>query len=71
MGEGAEMTIYLRTLLPAGRGRATRGGRRLSLALSVALVLGSLTALVAATAPAASAATLPAGFQESVTFSGL
>jgi glucose/arabinose dehydrogenase len=36
----------------------------------VALVLGSLAALVAATAPAARAATLP-GFQESVVFSGL
>ena len=41
------------------------------MALSVALVLGSLTALMAATAPAASAATLPAGFQESPVFSGL
>src|ERR687889_999259 len=71
MGEGAELTIYLRTLLAAGRGRATRRGRRLSLALSLALVLGSLTALVAGVAPAASAATLPAGFQESVVFSGL
>jgi len=71
MGEGAEMTIYLRTLLPAGRGRTTGRGRRLSLALSVALVLGSLTAMVAGVAPAASAATLPAGFQESVVFSGL
>jgi glucose/arabinose dehydrogenase len=39
--------------------------------LSVALVLGSLAALVAATAPAARAATLPAGFQESVVFNGL
>jgi glucose/arabinose dehydrogenase len=71
MGEGAEMTIYLRTLLPAGRGRATGRGRRLSLALSGALVLGSLTAMVAGVAPAASAATLPTGFQESVVFSGL
>ena len=71
MGEGAELTIYLRTLLAAGRGRATRRGRRLSLALSLALVLGSLTAMVAGVAPAASAATLPAGFQESVVFSGL
>jgi glucose/arabinose dehydrogenase len=65
------MTTYLRTLLPAGRGRAARRGRSLSLALSVALVLGSLAALLAATAPAASAATLPAGFQESIVFSGL
>jgi len=37
----------------------------------VALVLGSLAALMAGTAPAASAATLPAGFQESIVFSGL
>jgi len=65
------MSSYLRTLLPAGRGRAARRGRSLSLALSVALVLGSLAALMAGTAPAASAATLPAGFQESVVFSGL
>ena len=65
------MTSYLRTLLPAGHGRAARRDRKLSLALSVALVLGSLAALVAGTAPAASAATLPAGFQESVVFSGL
>jgi glucose/arabinose dehydrogenase len=36
----------------------------------VALVLGSLTALVVGTAPTAGAATLP-GFQESVVFSGL
>jgi glucose/arabinose dehydrogenase len=41
------------------------------MALSVALVLGSLAALMAGTAPAASAATLPAGFQESTVFSGL
>jgi glucose/arabinose dehydrogenase len=39
--------------------------------LSAALVLGSLAAMVAATAPAARAATLPAGFQESIVFSGL
>ena len=65
------MSSYLRTLLPAGRGRAARRGRSLSLALSVALVLGSLAALMAGTAPAASAATLPAGFQESIVFSGL
>jgi glucose/arabinose dehydrogenase len=37
----------------------------------MALVLGSLAALTLSTAPAASAATLPAGFQESVVFSGL
>jgi glucose/arabinose dehydrogenase len=71
MGERAKMSGYLRTLLPTNRGRAARRGRSLSLALAVALVLGSLTALVAATAPAASAATLPAGFQESIVFSGL
>jgi glucose/arabinose dehydrogenase len=65
------MTRFLRTLLPVGRGRAGRRGRALSAALSAALVLGSLTALVAATAPAAQAATLPPGFQESVVFSGL
>ena len=40
------------------------------MAVSVALVLGSLTALVVGTAPTAGAATLP-GFQESVVFSGL
>ena len=65
------MTRHLPTLMPTGRGRAARRGRVLSLALSVALVLGSLTAFVAATAPTARAATLPAGFQESVMFSGL
>jgi glucose/arabinose dehydrogenase/PKD repeat protein len=65
------MTSYLNILLPAGRGPAPRRGRSLSLVLSVALVLGSLTALVAVTAPAARAATLPTGFQESVVFSGL
>jgi hypothetical protein len=42
----------------------------LPLAVSVALVLGSLAALVVGTAPAAGAAPLP-GFQESVVFSGL
>jgi glucose/arabinose dehydrogenase/PKD repeat protein len=41
------------------------------LAVSVALVLGSLAALVVGTAPAAGAATLPAGFQEEIAFSGL
>jgi PKD repeat protein len=70
MGKGAKMS-YLRTRLPAGRGRPARWDRTLSLALSVALVLGSLAALMVGTAPAASAATLPAGFQESVVFSGL
>ena len=71
MGEGTKMSGYLRTLLPTNRGRAARRGRGLSVALAVALVLGSLTAMVAATAPAANAATLPAGFQESIVFSGL
>jgi glucose/arabinose dehydrogenase len=71
MGEGAEMTSYLRTLLPSARGRAARRGRSLSLTLSMALVLGSLAALVVGTAPAANAATLPSGFQESTVFSGL
>jgi glucose/arabinose dehydrogenase len=44
--------------------------RHLRTLMAVALVLGSL-ALVGATAPPARAATLPAGFQESVVFSGL
>ena len=60
-----------RRVLPAGAGRAARRGRILPLAVSVALVLGSLAALVVGTAPAAGAATLPAGFSESVVFSGL
>ena len=64
------MTTYLRTLLPPGRGGARRG-RILPIALSTALMLGSLAAMMAATAPPAHAATLPAGFQESVVFSGL
>jgi hypothetical protein len=53
--------------------RGRRAGRRqiLPVALSMALVLGSLAALTLSTAPAASAATLPAGFQESVVFGGL
>jgi PKD repeat protein/glucose/arabinose dehydrogenase len=71
MGERAKMTSYLRTLRPAGRSRATLRRRSLPLALSLALVLGSLAAMLAGTAPAANAATLPAGFQESITFSGL
>src|SRR5215216_6044489 len=65
------MTTHLRILPPAGRSRAARRGRILPVALSIALVLGSLTALMAATAPPARAATLPPGFQESVVFSGL
>jgi glucose/arabinose dehydrogenase len=67
----AEMTGFLRTLMSVGRGRATRRGRTLPVALSAALVLGSLTALIGATAPAARAATLPPGFQETIVFSGL
>jgi glucose/arabinose dehydrogenase len=67
----AEMTRYLRTLMSADRGRDARRSRTLPVALSAALVLGSLTALVASTAPAARAATLPAGFQETTVFSGL
>jgi glucose/arabinose dehydrogenase len=58
------------SLLPGSRGRAAHRDRVLPVILSVALVLGSLAALVAATAPAARAAT-PPGFQESVVFSGL
>jgi glucose/arabinose dehydrogenase len=64
------MTSYLRTLLPTDRLRAARRGRILPVALSVALVLGSLTALMAMTAPPARAA-VPPGFQESTVFSGL
>ncbi|HET7518553.1 MAG TPA: sugar dehydrogenase, partial [Actinomycetes bacterium] len=65
------MTSNPRTLLPTDRHRRPRRGRVLSVALSVTLVLGSLTALVATTAPPARAATLPVGFQESTVFSGL
>jgi glucose/arabinose dehydrogenase/PKD repeat protein len=65
------MTRYLRMVLSRGRGRAARRGRILPVALSAALVLGSLTSLLATTAPPARAATLPSGFQESVVFSGL
>ena len=64
------MTSYLHTLLPTNRHRRPRRGRILSVAVSAALVLASLTALVATTTPAARAAPLP-GFQESVVFSGL
>ena len=64
------MTRHRRSLPPGSRGRAAHRDRVLPVILSVALVLGSLAALVAATAPAARAAT-PPGFQESVVFSGL
>jgi hypothetical protein len=55
------MTSNLRTLLPTDRHRSPRRGRILSVALSVTLMLGSLTALMATTAPPARAA-VPAGF---------
>jgi glucose/arabinose dehydrogenase/PKD repeat protein len=69
-GKGPKMTSYIHTLLPTDRHRAPRRGRILPVALSIALVLGSLTALLAATAPPARAA-VPPGFQESTVFSGL
>jgi PKD repeat protein/glucose/arabinose dehydrogenase len=65
------MSSHRRILPPAGSGRAARRSRILPLAVSVALVLGSLAALVVGTAPAAGAATLPAGFQEEIVLSGL
>src|SRR5215217_7208907 len=65
------MATYLRTLLFPGRGGAARRGRILPIALSTALVLGSLAAMMAATVSPAHAATLPSGFQESIVFSGL
>ena len=71
VGERADMTRYLRSLLLTSNGRAARRGRILPMALSIALVLGSLTALVVGTAPAAGAATLPAGFREEIALSGL
>jgi hypothetical protein len=64
------MTSHMRILLPTDRRRAARRGRILPVALSVTLVLGSLTALMATTAPPARAA-VPPGFQESTVFSGL
>ena len=70
MGERAEMTSHMRILPPMDRRRAARRGRILPVALSVALVLGSLTALMTMTAPPARAA-VPPGFQESTVFSGL
>jgi PKD repeat protein/glucose/arabinose dehydrogenase len=65
------MSSHRRILPPIGPGRAARRSRILPLAVSVALVLGSLAALVVGTAPAAGAATLPAGFQEEIALSGL
>jgi glucose/arabinose dehydrogenase/PKD repeat protein len=70
-GKGPEMSSHRRVLLTAGPGCAARRSRILPLVVSVALVLGSLAALVVGTAPAAGAATLPAGFQEEIAFSGL
>jgi glucose/arabinose dehydrogenase len=51
--------------------RSVRRRRALPAALSLSLVLASLTAMVLSRPQAAQAATLPAGFQESVVFSGL
>ena len=65
------MSRHVRLRALAGRRRATRHGRTLPAALSLMLVLASLTTLVLSTSPAARAATLPAGFQESIVFSGL
>jgi glucose/arabinose dehydrogenase len=70
-GKGLEMSSHRRVLLPAGPGRSDRRDRILPLAVAVALVLGSLAALVVGTAPAAGAATLPIGFQEEIVLSGL
>ena len=65
------MSRHVRLRALAGRRRATWHGRTLPAALSLMLVLASLTTLVLSTSPAARAATLPAGFQESIVFSGL
>ena len=65
------MSRHVRLRGLAGRRRATWHGRTLPAALSLMLVLASLTTLVLSTSPAARAATLPAGFQESIVFSGL
>ena len=59
-----------RAILSAGRVRTVRRRRLLPVAVSVALVLGSLAALAVGTAPPAGAAPLP-GFQEQIVFSGL
>ena len=55
----------------SGQVRSVRRRRALPAALSLALVLASLTAMVLSRPQPAQAATLPAGFQESVVFSGL
>jgi glucose/arabinose dehydrogenase len=68
--KGADMRIHRSSPLPS-RLPSARRGRLLPAALSLVLVLASLTALLASTAPAARAATLPPGFQEEVVFSGL
>jgi glucose/arabinose dehydrogenase len=60
-----------RSATPPDHGRTARRRRTLPGALSLALVLASLTTLVLSTGPAAQAATLPAGFQESTVISGL
>jgi hypothetical protein len=65
------MSSHRRILHSAGPSGAARRGRILPLADSVALVLGSLAALVVGTASAAGAATLPDGFREEIALSGL
>ena len=65
------MHNHHRSTTPPDHGRTARRRRTLPGALSLALVLASLTTLVLSTGPAAQAATLPAGFQESTVISGL
>jgi glucose/arabinose dehydrogenase len=65
------MHNHHRSAAPPDHGRTARRRRTLPGALSLALMLASLTALVLSTGPAAQAATLPAGFQESTVISGL
>jgi glucose/arabinose dehydrogenase/PKD repeat protein len=55
----------------SGQVRSVRRRRAVPAALSLALVLASLTAMVLSKPQPAQAATLPAGFQESIVFSGL
>jgi glucose/arabinose dehydrogenase/PKD repeat protein len=55
----------------SGQIRSVRRRRAVPAALSLTLVLTSLTAMVLSRPQPAQAATLPAGFQESVVFSGL